>query len=205
MDSGHGSSVNFWTDNWLGYMIADKVEIPLNSRTGLTKKVSDFRSETGWIFGAHFAEEFPGICEDIVAVKIVTSAMDTLVWTGDKSGQITTKAAFECCWTPFPIVNWGSWIWASFIPPTRSMLLWRLVRGNLPTANVLASWGVAGPSICVFYRSNSETRDHMFSTCSFASAIIHKIAGFFILQLMSPLAFLTFFSKLLERNLARGR
>lgn len=79
----------------------------------------------------------------------------------------------------FPITNWGSWIWDSFIPPTRSTLLWTLIWGKVPTLDVLASWGISGPSICVFYRNDSETRDHIFSCCPYVAALIKDVAALF--------------------------
>lgn len=132
----------------MGYCIADKVGVPLNGRANFNHRISDFHSENGWVLGEHFAEEFPQVCADIVAIKIAANAKDELVWTRHKSGEITSKAAYEFCRGRFLKVNWGAWLWDSFIPSSRSILMWRLIWGKLPTAEVIAAWGIGGPSIC---------------------------------------------------------
>lgn len=171
--------MRFWTENWLGYIIADKVGIPLEDRANLTQNVSDFYLDSGWVLGEHFTEEYPQICADIIAIKIANSTKDILVWAAHKMGEVTTKAAYNFCRTNFPIVNWDLWIWAPFILPTRSTLLWRLIWGRLLTSDILASWGIAGPSICIFCRANSDSMDHIFTMCPFAASIIHKVADCF--------------------------
>lgn len=115
---GQNSSVKFWTDNWLGYCIADKVGIPASERAGLNQCISAFHSENEWILGDAFAEEFPQVCADIVAIKIASIAKDELVWTRHKSREITSKAAYDRCRSHFLTVSWGAWLWDSFIPPS---------------------------------------------------------------------------------------
>lgn len=83
------------------------------------------------------------------------------------------------CRAAFPRVNWGTWVWAKHIPPTRSTLVWRLIWAKIPTWDVLQAYGVQGPSICVFCRRNIESMDHIFLSCDFPSAIIDKITEFF--------------------------
>lgn len=171
--------MKFWTDNWLDYNIADKVGIAIDASDRFSQLIREFRSENGWVLGDHFVEEHPTICADIVAVKITSMAKDELVWIHQKSGKVTSLVAYNVYRAKFPTVKWGSWIWGSFIPSARLTLIWRLIWSKLPTAEVLASWGILGPSICIFCMINSETTDHIFCSCVFAESLIHKIIGLF--------------------------
>lgn len=55
---GNVSSVKFLTDNWLGYVILDKIGLSSEGCIDLNQCISDFRSPTGWVLGSRFAEEF---------------------------------------------------------------------------------------------------------------------------------------------------
>lgn len=175
----NNSSVKFWNDNWLGFCIADKIDIPAGDRVALNQDIAAFHLNQTWVLGEHFVHEFPDICEVIVAVRIPREAKDELVWSLHKSRNVTSKTAYNICRSRYPTVSWGAWLWSSFILPSCSTLVWHLIWGKLPTAEVLAGLGVAGPLICVFCRMDVDTMDHIFSSCSFASTIIGRVAGLF--------------------------
>lgn len=72
-------------------------------------------------------------------------------------------------------VAWGRWIWASFIPPRRSITVWRGIHEKLPVGNVLQRYGIIGPSACPICLHDSESIDHLFTGCSFACAIWQQL------------------------------
>lgn len=120
---GFRSTVKCWKDNWLGYILADKVGIPLQNQSDYDQCISEYHSDEGWVLDSHFAAKFPNICADIIEVKIAKATVDTPIWTCHKSGKVTSKAAYKICRKSFPEINWGKWIWASFIPPMRSTFM----------------------------------------------------------------------------------
>lgn len=68
---------------------------------------------------------------------------------------------------------------AKHIPMSRSTLVWRMIWTRIPTWVVLRSYGIKGPSICVFCRNNTEEMYHIFVSCSFAAAVMSKIMNIF--------------------------
>lgn len=120
---------------------------------------------------ARFAEDFPNIVEDIRAMMIADNATDSRVWTKHSTGKVTSRASYDLCRVVFPRVNWGSWIWANHIPPTRFTLVWKLIWAKTPSWDVLNAYGIQGPSICVFCKRNIESMDHIFISCDFPSCI----------------------------------
>ncbi|KAL8503397.1 hypothetical protein ACS0TY_022219 [Phlomoides rotata] len=129
------------------------------------------------------------VFSDITATKIAASSKDRFIWPFHASGDITSAAAFDFYRSSFLKVNWGVWIWAPFIPPTRSTLVWRAIHGKLPTSEVLGSFGIHGPSRCSLCCKHAETLDHLFIHCEFADFAIRKITSAFQVDIDTSLGF----------------
>lgn len=140
---GYDSNVFFWTDNWLGYKIAEKINIPYDRWAAFNQRIIDFRDDNIWFIDPLFANTYPDIFKDIIAMNIAQNSSNLMVWPHHKSGRITSKGAYEFYRSTFPKVSWGVWIWDKFIPPARSTFIWRLIWTKVPTWDVLASWGIA--------------------------------------------------------------
>lgn len=125
----------------MGYIIADRIEIPRDCWHKFAQPISDFRTEEGWILDAGFAEKYPEMTADIITTKIAEGTTDEMVWTENKYGSITSRAAYTFCRHKFPEVNWGTWIWDKIIPPARSTLFWRFIWAKVPTWDVMRSHG----------------------------------------------------------------
>lgn len=146
---GEQSQVLFWTDNWLGYSIVEKAGIPNELRDQFQNKISIYRDGDNWLLDSNFADACPEITKDVINIRIPSGSRYIMVWAKHKLGQINSAAAYEYCRNEFPRVNWGSWIWAKFIPPTRSSFVWWLIWSKIPTWDTLEAYGINGPSRCV--------------------------------------------------------
>ncbi|XP_057812491.1 uncharacterized protein LOC131026578 [Salvia miltiorrhiza] len=67
---GTGSSVLFWLDNWLGYRLVDRIDIPTAVHHSLMHTVSDYFFDDTWHFTLDFFQTFPDIAFDIVSIPI---------------------------------------------------------------------------------------------------------------------------------------
>lgn len=94
---GFNSNVHFWTDNWLGYIIAEKIGIPYDRWTAFNQRIVDFRMDNIWSIDPQFANAFPEILKDIVAIHIAQNSTDLMVWPRHKTGRITSKGAYDFC------------------------------------------------------------------------------------------------------------
>lgn len=145
---GTGSSIDFWQDDWHGYRLVDKLNLPEGMRHLLLDRVSDFLQEGVWQFSSKFLVRFPDLVWDIIQVPILQNARDERFWTRSVKGQVTAAVARLSLRPSFPEVSRGSWIWDNKIPVRRSLLLLRLCHSRLPTTLMLRSFGIHGPSIC---------------------------------------------------------
>lgn len=58
-----------------------------------------------------------------------------------------------------------------FLPPSKSLLVWRMMLDKLPTYEILASIGCNLPSICSLCRAKEESSFHLFFECWYAVKI----------------------------------
>ncbi|KAK0608762.1 hypothetical protein LWI29_035530 [Acer saccharum] len=64
---------------------------------------------------------------------VVSTDPDSLVWTCSLDGVVSCKSAYDSLSEVRSSVFWGKQIWASFIPSSRSVLIWRLFHGVFRT------------------------------------------------------------------------
>ncbi|KAH6778304.1 hypothetical protein C2S51_009616 [Perilla frutescens var. frutescens] len=165
---GCGSKVDFWHDNWLGYVLADRLNIPVDVHAKFSDTVGDFLEHGVWRFTVSFVANYPDIMHDILRVPI-TSGEDERVWTKSLHGTVTAKLARLHTRVHFPTVKWGRWIWNSCIPIRRSLVNWRLLLSRLPTMD--SFHGFIGPTMCVLCRGDKEAMDHLFWHCPLAKMV----------------------------------
>jgi len=93
---------------------------------------------------------------------------DKLVWNHITSGVFSMKDAYKFKKTNFPKVSWAKLIWYSDIPPSKSLLVWRLMLDKLPTEDILSGRSCHLPSICSLCNSCAKTSFHLFFHCVYA-------------------------------------
>ena len=49
------------SDNWFGYVVGDKANIPLQFRSSFQAKISDYKYNGNWLLDYSFKLEFPNI------------------------------------------------------------------------------------------------------------------------------------------------
>ncbi|KAL8529336.1 hypothetical protein ACS0TY_006665 [Phlomoides rotata] len=123
---GHYSGISFWNDNWLGYIISERIGIPHSFDVGLNSTIWDFFYDECWHFDYEFFMKHTDIVRDILSIH-VSRGSDRRVWGNSVSGLLTSRMAYDLLRSPNPRVNWASWIWGHFIPPYRSTLFWRAI------------------------------------------------------------------------------
>ncbi|XP_057782626.1 uncharacterized protein LOC131000636 [Salvia miltiorrhiza] len=181
---GSGSTILFWTDNWLGYRLVDRIGIPDTFHHALLQPISDYYFDYSWHFTLNFLQIFPDIAFDIVSVPI-SEGEDRRAWTHSHFGEVSASLASDHIRPCFPTVDWGKWIWAPFIPMRRSIVTWRVILGRLATASSLRRSGLVGPGWCPLCRNANEDIDHLFWDCTFARQIWRSLFGWF--RVDSPL------------------
>ncbi|GAU49757.1 hypothetical protein TSUD_301830 [Trifolium subterraneum] len=93
---------------------------------------------------------------------------DQLCWNHTSFGVLTLKDAYEFKRLQLPNLSWTKTVWCKDVPPSRSLLVWRLMHDKIPTDEKLMERGCSLPSLCSLCLSWSENTFHLFFECSFA-------------------------------------
>ncbi|XP_057771115.1 uncharacterized protein LOC130990904 [Salvia miltiorrhiza] len=112
---GNGQLVNFWTDDWLGFLMADKCGVPHFMRDFLTQSVAEYFYDGIWHFTQSFADTFPEIVCKILLAPVGDDS-DIRYWKPSLHGNVTSAFAFSHHCHRFPKVKWGTWLWEKHIP-----------------------------------------------------------------------------------------
>ncbi|XP_057779877.1 uncharacterized protein LOC130998474 [Salvia miltiorrhiza] len=98
---GHGHHTRFWTDDWLGYKICDKLAIPSFMHEFLGQSVADYFFHGIWHFSANFVENYPEVVVDIITFPF-DGDKDVRVWKSSPYGDVTAVLAFAHTGHRFP-------------------------------------------------------------------------------------------------------
>jgi len=168
---GNGAKINFWSDNWTGQILSDLLQIPDWIKSHLKASIRDF-IHNQWCIPDDLHNMFPNLHNIISKVEIPREDIeDERVWSPADNGLMSLKAAYTFHAPEGQHTNWGKIIWNSTIPPSKSLLIWRMFHNRLPTNENLISRGHCIPSIYNLCFKQPESTKHLFFECSFAKHI----------------------------------
>ncbi|GAU31934.1 hypothetical protein TSUD_288680 [Trifolium subterraneum] len=102
---------------------------------------------------------------------------DSLLWKHTDSGDLQGKDAYLFKMQQFQDLNWANYIWSCDIPPSKSILVWRLMHGKVPTDDNLMIRGCSIPSMCNLRNKHVESSFHIFVECAYAVRLWSWFAG----------------------------
>lgn len=165
---GLHSRIKFWTTNWLGYCIADMLDIPSTLCDQLDCTIGDYFIDGIWYFTNGFITRHLDIVMDILRTSI--HDRDQRIWPTSCSGDLTSWKVYDFLCPSLLQLSWAPWLWGSFIPRLHSTTVWKVIWEKLPTSDVLQRIGYSG---LLFAHSVSQLMKHI-STSS-------RNAGFLVL------------------------
>lgn len=124
---GNGNRVNFFLDNWSGDTFAKKLNISEIFHSSLTIKDGEFLQDNDWVFPANMLLDFPSLSNLVSCVLPDVESEDTLVWQHSDNGLLSLKQSFDFLKCPSPKYFWKKFPWNPHIPPSHSMMVWRLL------------------------------------------------------------------------------
>jgi ribonuclease HI len=166
---GNGNNINFWLDNWCGDSLVSQLNIPTYLHSHLKATVSDFIVNKQWNFPFSVLMSFPSIKQIVEKVTIpIENSEDKIIWRGINDGNLSFKEAFLYKYGTGQNINWAKTLWNQDIPPSKSLLIWRLMHNKTPTDDNLMTRGLQLPSMCSACNADSETSFHLFFKCKYA-------------------------------------
>ncbi|MCH80548.1 ribonuclease H protein [Trifolium medium] len=175
---GDGNDINFWNDNWSGIRLCELLNIPEHIRPFLSSKVSDFIVNGRWTIPPLLQQVYPNLLSIISPVLIPFElSQDLLLWKHTDNGDLQQKEAYMFKMQQFQDLDWAKYIWCQDIPPSKSLFVWRLMHGKVPTDDNLMLRGCNIPSMCNFCNNHVESSFHIFFQCDFAVKLWSWLAG----------------------------
>ena len=115
---------------------------------------------------------FPDLLNIISKIELpMVEIEDERIWSPADNGLMSLKAAYTFHAPDGQHTSWGKIIWNSAIPPSKSLLIWRIFHNRLPTDENLISRSICIPSIYNLCFQQPESTKHLFVECSFANHI----------------------------------
>ncbi|KAK6791450.1 hypothetical protein RDI58_010531 [Solanum bulbocastanum] len=165
-----GSSL-FWWDNWLG--VGPLAQFSNNSNRFNNDKVSDFIEGGQWnirkVSQLAPQEQVHKILS--FQIQLQQGQQDQAVWILNSNGIFSVSSAWNIIRETREKTKFNTYTWHKSIPFKCSFLLWRTIRGKLPTNEKLAIFGVEPNRCYCCYAPGFDTIEHTFNSGSFAKNI----------------------------------
>jgi hypothetical protein len=177
---GNGENINFWNDNWCGIPLSDFFNIPAHTRPLLTSKVSDYLVDGIWSLPLQLTQAYNNlnyIVNQAVIPLEPTQAQDQILWKPSATGDLSLKAAYLFKMHYSQDLDWAKLIWSVAIPPSKSLLVWRLMYDKLPTDEKLMIRGCHLPSMCSICKNQVDSTFHLFFECGYVVRTWSWLAG----------------------------
>jgi hypothetical protein len=135
-------------------------------------KVSDFIHNNKWRLTPELETNFPNLKQQLENITIpLECKADFLAWNDSDSGDLSLKQAYMFKDHPLPQLHWAKILWCKDIPPSKSLVAWRLMHQKLPTDENLCLRGCNLPSVCNLCFKEGESSFHLFFQCPYAICI----------------------------------
>lgn len=209
---GNGSTVNFWTDIWLGLEpIAAVFPSIMAMHSEKDASVADMGmwTESGWkwkwstlgpatVFGAEMPSSNAAVLADFVAffqdIQLNANEEDTWIWSIDRVRGFTVKSCYN--WmcnrvtnddnsSDDPVIKAWKSLWRCDIPSKVLVFCWRLLLRKLPTRENLFNRRIIisiQDAKCVFCRSETESIDHLFCSCEVIKEVWNGVLSWLNVQ-----------------------
>jgi len=165
---GTGDNINFWNDSWCGAPLSQALNIPPHISSLLVSKVSDYIIDGEWAIPEALEQMFPILRILIQQATIpLNPEDDQLLWKHTTNGDLDLKQAYSFKLHHSEELQWTKLIWNPDIPPSKSLMVWRLMLNKIPTDDNLMIRGCQLASVCNLCLQNTESSMHLFFSCPY--------------------------------------
>ncbi|XP_024004423.1 uncharacterized protein LOC112081868 [Eutrema salsugineum] len=97
---------------------------------------------------------------------------------GSPPGLFSTSKTWDQLHPSPPPVPWHKAVWPKVRIPKHAFIFWVATMNRMPSRDRLRSWGLNVPADCLLCGSCSESRDHLFFSCSYSAELLSSIFSY---------------------------
>lgn len=148
---GSDKDLRFWLDNWCGQPLINYSSLEFLAYKDIipNNKVSDFIFYSNWNFPQDWQLWFPFLYNLLPCVYDSNSNnANILTWIHKENGIPTLKDAYLFNAPNITVSSWATEVWCAYIPPRKSLLVWKILHCHIFTYNLVISRGIFMASRC---------------------------------------------------------
>uniref|UniRef100_M1DB97 RNase H family protein n=1 Tax=Solanum tuberosum TaxID=4113 RepID=M1DB97_SOLTU len=174
----NSGNCSFWWDDWLG--IGPLAQYSTVSNRLNNTKVAEFWMEGQWNLNMLIQQAPHNYLANILATElhIQHDIPDQACWKLNSDGNFTCSSAWNEIREKRTKTAFNNFCWHKSIPFKASFLLWRTLRGKIPTNEKLISFGIERANcFCCCNRTGLDTIEHIFNNGHFATCVWKSFAA----------------------------
>ncbi|CAL1376155.1 unnamed protein product [Linum trigynum] len=109
----------------------------------------------------------------------ISGSGESLAWDNRVLPRYSVKLVWKAIRESQEEVDWYKVVWGKPFSPKHSLLLWLVILNRITTKEKLQSWGLTDDSSCGLCPGGIETRDHLFSGCSYGRSVFVAVLSKF--------------------------
>ena len=148
--------INLWNDKWCSTTSLANIA-GLSDGVSILDTVSQFWTGCDWNIPLSL-QQMPHYFKHIT----VREEQDIPNWILDESGRFSLKSDKTFFLEPGVPCGWGKFIWSSSIPPSKTLILWKIFHGRLPTDQHIHNKGLHICSMCTLCEKREKSIQHLF-------------------------------------------
>jgi hypothetical protein len=108
------------------------LNIPAHISKNLISSVNDFILNGQWCIPIQLSQRFTNLSSLVQQVTIpLEPSQDILLWKHTDSSELHLADAYNFHSTQFQDLEWSKFLWSPDIPPSKSLLAWRLMHNKI--------------------------------------------------------------------------
>lgn len=187
---GNGANCNFWTDPWSPFgplIIHLGHQGPRLTGIHLKSSLASLWRRGSWHLPPARSPQMVQI-QAFMSTITLSETSDSWAWCpeGIASNKFCSKQIYNLVREKKPQVTWYRSVWFKRGIPKHKSLTWMVNLNRCPTKDRLLSWNIPVDPACLLCNGEPESRDHLFFSCSFSSAIWSTLSAKLRLPVTSP-------------------
>ncbi|XP_049348952.1 uncharacterized protein LOC125813502 [Solanum verrucosum] len=173
----NSGNCSFWWDNWLG--AGPLAQFSNDSKRFNNTTVAEFWHDGQWNWNLLLQQAPNNQLANILSTElhIQQDLPDQAIWKLSTDGKFSCSSAWNEIREKKTKNKFNSFIWHKCIPFKSSFLLWRILRGKIPTNEKLNSFGSEPVAcFCCCNRPGLDTIEHTFNNGLFATHVWRSFA-----------------------------